>query len=434
MSLAEAVAQRPLKIPPVRASTRRMPPSRSATSGSERKARRSSHCSTRALAGERSNGRPNVTGRWQNNCCRDGLKSLINFGPGEEDLAHAVEAASGGAAETFTGSLTQLIALTRRARLFIGGDTGPMHLAAALGVPVVAIFGPTDPARNGPFGTRSHRVAQFVQQHQLQHVFQPDEACLKSAPGKWLPRRGSCWRSVMASWSAIARRVRVPLGFVFAILYFWLAKPTVQSILIGAALVIPGLIDSSAGFRPVAEKRTTRDRGLYAYTRNPLYLGSLILSIGFALASRSWWIVGGIIVLVLCHLSSGDSCRGRISARALPGVRRLCPPGASLIPSSERIWQEQRSVQLGPVLEAPRVQRQRWEQQRCWRRWWPKCCYGTERLCLVCCESDAHCPTQNLVTHDVRPHCLLLRQQSLALVRVPADRNSIRRTTFTSCA
>jgi heptosyltransferase-1 len=52
-------------------------------------------------------------------------------------------------------SITELIALTRRARLFIGGDTGPLHLAAALQVPVVAIFGPTDPARTGPYGTRS---------------------------------------------------------------------------------------------------------------------------------------------------------------------------------------------------------------------------------------------------------------------------------------
>jgi heptosyltransferase-1 len=85
----------------------------------------------------------------------DGLKSLINFGPGEEPLVRAVELASDGTAQSVTGSLTELIALTRRARLFIGGDTGPMHLAAALGIPVVAIFGPTNPARNGPFGTRS---------------------------------------------------------------------------------------------------------------------------------------------------------------------------------------------------------------------------------------------------------------------------------------
>ena len=85
----------------------------------------------------------------------DGLKSLINFGPGEQELVRAAESASGGAAEGIACSLTQLIALTRRASLFIGGDTGPMHLAAALNVPVVALFGPTNPARNGPFCTRS---------------------------------------------------------------------------------------------------------------------------------------------------------------------------------------------------------------------------------------------------------------------------------------
>jgi heptosyltransferase-1 len=86
---------------------------------------------------------------------KDGLSSLINFGPGEESLAVSVEAASAGAARRVSCSLSELIALTRRARLFIGGDTGPMHMAAALKVPVVAIFGPTNPARNGPFGTRS---------------------------------------------------------------------------------------------------------------------------------------------------------------------------------------------------------------------------------------------------------------------------------------
>ncbi len=86
---------------------------------------------------------------------KDGLSSLVNYGPGEEELAAAVEAASEGAARTISCSVSELIALTRRARLFIGGDTGPMHLAAALKIPVVAIFGPTNPARNGPFGTRS---------------------------------------------------------------------------------------------------------------------------------------------------------------------------------------------------------------------------------------------------------------------------------------
>jgi heptosyltransferase I len=86
---------------------------------------------------------------------KDGLRSLVNYGPGEQDLAEAVEAASQGAAQKISCSVSELIALTRRAKLFIGGDTGPMHMAAALKIPVVAIFGPTNPQRNGPFGTRS---------------------------------------------------------------------------------------------------------------------------------------------------------------------------------------------------------------------------------------------------------------------------------------
>jgi heptosyltransferase I len=80
---------------------------------------------------------------------------LVNCGPGEEDLFREVLTASGGRARPTRGSLTGLIALMRRARLFIGGDTGPLHLAAALDVPVVGVFGPTDPTRNGPYGTPS---------------------------------------------------------------------------------------------------------------------------------------------------------------------------------------------------------------------------------------------------------------------------------------
>jgi heptosyltransferase-1 len=80
-----------------------------------------------------------------------GLRSIINFGPGEEDLARRAEQQSGGAAVAIAPSIGQLIALACRASLFVGGDTGPTHLAAALGIPIVAIYGPTDPARNGPY-------------------------------------------------------------------------------------------------------------------------------------------------------------------------------------------------------------------------------------------------------------------------------------------
>jgi heptosyltransferase I len=96
-------------------------------------------------------------GRVARALAEDGVRAILNCGPGEEDLAREAAAASEGAATPMKCSITELIALTRRALLFIGGDTGPMHLAAALQVPVVAIFGPTDPARNGPYRTSNAR-------------------------------------------------------------------------------------------------------------------------------------------------------------------------------------------------------------------------------------------------------------------------------------
>ena len=83
-----------------------------------------------------------------------GLRVLVNAGPGEEPLAAEVIQASGGAATMVTASLGQLIALTRRIALCVAGDTGPLHMACALRRPVVGIYGPTDPSRNGPYGTR----------------------------------------------------------------------------------------------------------------------------------------------------------------------------------------------------------------------------------------------------------------------------------------
>ncbi|HZS29613.1 MAG TPA: glycosyltransferase family 9 protein [Candidatus Angelobacter sp.] len=83
------------------------------------------------------------------------IKTLVNAPHGEEGLAQAVISASGGHAFALHCTVGQLIALMRHARIFIGGDTGPLHLAATSGVPVVGLYGPTDPARTGPFGTQA---------------------------------------------------------------------------------------------------------------------------------------------------------------------------------------------------------------------------------------------------------------------------------------
>jgi len=80
------------------------------------------------------------------------LCSLITYGPGEELLADQVaEGSRSGAARPVPSTLLQFVALARRATLFVGGDTGPLHLAAACRTPIVGLYGPTSPGRNGPF-------------------------------------------------------------------------------------------------------------------------------------------------------------------------------------------------------------------------------------------------------------------------------------------
>jgi lipopolysaccharide heptosyltransferase I len=82
-----------------------------------------------------------------------GALPLVVFGPGEETLAREAVSASGGRAVLAPPtSLRLLAAVLRRSALFVGADTGPMHLAWAVGCPVVALFGPTDPALNAPLG------------------------------------------------------------------------------------------------------------------------------------------------------------------------------------------------------------------------------------------------------------------------------------------
>lgn len=101
----------------------------------------------------------------------------------------------------------------------------------------------------------------------------------------------------MAEWSQVARRIRVPLGFAFAVLYFWLARPTWRFIAMGAILIVLGLLIRALASGHVRKNEALATSGPYAYTRNPLYLGSLLIGIGFATASRSWW-VGFALVLM----------------------------------------------------------------------------------------------------------------------------------------
>jgi len=91
------------------------------------------------------------------------------------------------------------------------------------------------------------------------------------------------------------------VGFAFAALYSWLAKPSVTSICAGGVLIISGLAIRALASGHVRKNEQLTTSGPYGYTRHPLYLGSLIMASGFALAARSWWIalITALIFLII---------------------------------------------------------------------------------------------------------------------------------------
>jgi protein-S-isoprenylcysteine O-methyltransferase Ste14 len=107
-------------------------------------------------------------------------------------------------------------------------------------------------------------------------------------------------KTPVEKWSRIARRIRVPTGFFFALIYIWrlyYVPPTWRSLALSLVLVIPGVLLRAAASGYVKKNTELATTGPYAYSRNPLYLGSLFMAFGFAGASRSWLIVVLLAVL-----------------------------------------------------------------------------------------------------------------------------------------
>lgn len=102
----------------------------------------------------------------------------------------------------------------------------------------------------------------------------------------------------MASdWSRVARRIRVPMGFVVAALFLWLAQPSWLSLAWSLWVVVPGVWLRGYASGYVKKNAELAVSGPYAYTRNPLYLGSMLIAFGFAGASRSVWIFLALAIL-----------------------------------------------------------------------------------------------------------------------------------------
>jgi protein-S-isoprenylcysteine O-methyltransferase Ste14 len=114
-----------------------------------------------------------------------------------------------------------------------------------------------------------------------------------------LARPATFWEAAVASWSRIATRLRVPLGFAIAAAYLWLARPAWAWMLAGSAFVAAGLALRAAASGHIRKNRELTTTGPYAYTRNPLYLGSILIAIGFAVAARNLWIALAAVAMFL---------------------------------------------------------------------------------------------------------------------------------------
>lgn len=138
------------------------------------------------------------------------------------------------------------------------------------------------------------------------------------------------------SWSRIARRIRVPLGFLFAVFYLWRARPDWLSLALGAAVAALGVFLRALASGQITKNEQLATGGPYAYCRNPLYLGSIIIAIGFAIASRDVWVavaIAGLFTVIYVPVILGEETflRGKFSA--YEGYARRVP---RLLPQT--IW------------------------------------------------------------------------------------------------
>lgn len=103
----------------------------------------------------------------------------------------------------------------------------------------------------------------------------------------------------MAKHGTLIQRFRVPLGFLFAAIFLFFAQPTFLTLIIGAVISIVGLLIRAWASGHIRKNQTLAISGPYAYTRNPLYVGSFIMGIGFTIASGVWWLAILFAILFL---------------------------------------------------------------------------------------------------------------------------------------
>jgi Phospholipid methyltransferase len=136
----------------------------------------------------------------------------------------------------------------------------------------------------------------------------------------------------MERWQHIAKRIRVPMGFLFAALYLTLARPNGPFLLASLFLVLPGLWLRGYAAGYVKKNAELTVTGPYAYTRNPLYLGSILIAFGFALASRSIYIALALVLLFAVVYVPVIHFEERFLRATFPGFGPYCQNVPRLFP------------------------------------------------------------------------------------------------------
>ena len=222
--------------------------------------------------------------------------------------------------ETHVSTLAGLIYATRRATAVVGLDSGPLHLAAALGKQGVAIYGPTDPARHGPYGgtiavlrspdavTTYRRTAEpdaSMREITPDQVFEALEPILAAAQGS-LSQIRSRMSVFPKPYADLVARLRVTCGFILVAAFAWFSRPDARSLAWGLPVSALGLVLRAWATGHVEKNIRLAESGPYAYVRNPLYLGTLLVAAGFAIASRQWPLAVLFGVVFRVHLPAGD--------------------------------------------------------------------------------------------------------------------------------
>ena len=141
------------------------------------------------------------------------------------------------------------------------------------------------------------------------------------------------------TWSRIARRIRVPLGFLLAVAYIWLARPTWSSIAIGAAVALAGVAIRASASGHVKKNTELTRTGPYAYTRNPLYVGSIVIAAGFAIAAMSPWVVLILVVMFVAIYVPVIRSEEAFLRSTFPDFDEYCRQVPRLVPRLSRAYE-----------------------------------------------------------------------------------------------